>query len=243
MGGEPVKAVLFKNRMKVRGRVAVSSILLENSLGMSIDTLFIGGMVIFTFVFFTLPDEFAFPALLVSVAGMVVAMVYFYTLIDRKGPFSSVFRLFYKVVKRPFIKDLINNIKKVEEVMAVFLRSRKKGVFEAIAISSISWPLTFMQYKLALLSVGYDASMSIILLSIIATNVATYFPIPGAFGVQEAGHFSVFSLVGAANVGIALSLLIRFKDLILTFLGLTLLSHEGLDIVDVLRKNNSKKLR
>lgn len=42
-------------------------------------------------------------------------------------------------------------------------------------------------------------------------------------------------------MGIALSLLIRLKDLLITFFGLVFLSHEGLNLLDVLR-NNKKPL-
>jgi len=100
----------------------------------------------------------------------------------------------------------------------------------------LSWPVTFLQYKLALLSIGFEASVTIILLSIIATSIVAIIPIPAAFGVQEAGYFSVFSLIAVPSVGIALSLIIRFKDLLATLTGLILLSHEGLSVIDVLKK-------
>ena len=131
---------------------------------------------------------------------------------------------------------LAKKIANVEDSMVEFLRTRKKGVGHAVLVSMLMWPVTFMQYTFALLSIGFDAPFTIVILSIIATSLATIIPIPAAFGVQEAGHFSVFSLIAVPSVGIALSLLIRLKDLLATLAGLILLSHEGLSIMEVLKK-------
>ena len=243
LGGEPLKVFLFKNRMKLPGTVAVSSMLLENSIGMSIDVFLMAVLMLVMLVFFALPQEFSSIASLVLPAVLVLLAFYFYVLIKQKGPFSSLFVLFNLLVKKPFLMKLIMQTRKVEELMLTFIKSKKSGVLKTIAISSVSWPLTFLQYKFALLSLGYDASLQIILLSVLATNIAASIPIPGAFGAQEAGHSFVFSLVGVAHVGIALAFLLRFKDLVVTAIGLFLLSHEGISLVDVLRKGRYRKLR
>ena len=240
IGGEPVKAYLFKKKMKTDS--ALSSIVLETMLGMFTDVLFVCFLLVFMIIFFALPSEIASLSLMLSLIGLALIAVYFSTLLNRKGPLSHVIRVVYLLLRKPILKKLIEKIRIMEEQMTEFLRLRKKGVIQAVAISMISWPLTFLQYKFALLSIGFEASFTIIFLSIVATTIASIMPIPAAFGVQEAGHISLFSLVATANIGFALSIFLRLKDLIITFVGLTLLSHEGLDIIDILRKNNKKIL-
>tara|TARA_Y100000310_G_scaffold345782_1_gene469820 strand:+ start:16346 stop:17278 length:933 start_codon:yes stop_codon:yes gene_type:complete len=236
LGGEPVRGYLLKKKLSLKSKQAYSSILIEMSLGMSIDTLFISVILIAMLLFFTLPNQIVGFALTLSLLATLLLIIFYSTLIKRLGPFSFIFRFFSSFIRTRFLRKLAGKIVSIEDSMIEFLHFRRKGVIQAIFISMLSWPVTFLQYKFALLSIGFDASITIILLSIIATSFAAIIPIPAAFGVQEAGHFSVFSLVAAANVGIALSILIRFKDLISTLIGLILLSHEGLSIIEMLKK-------
>lgn len=237
IGGEPLRAYLFKRHFNVKGRQAVSAIILETTIGASVDMLFVAVMVFFLLLFFAFPGGLAGIALLLSLAGVLLIAVYFSTLMSRRGPFSGIASLLYAVIHLRVLKHIIGKMQIVESIMSDFLLSRKKGVMATVGIALISWPLTMLQYKFALLSIGFDAPVQVVVLSIIATTLASVIPIPASMGVQEASQFSIFRILGAANFGIALSLLIRLKDLIVTFLGLTLLSHEGLGILDVLRSH------
>jgi len=239
IGGEPVRGYLFKNKLNIKGRQAFPSIFIETSLGMSIDVLFISGILITMLLFFTLPNQVAGIALAVSIFAILLIIAYYSTLINHLGPFSFMFKLFYALFRKPVLKKLTKKIVYIEENMIQFFRFKKRGVLEAILISSLSWPITFLQYKFALLSIGFNAPATIILLSIIAVSFAAIIPIPAAFGVQEAGQFSVFSIIAVGYIGIALSLIIRFKDLITTFIGLILLSHEGLSVLEVLKNKKN----
>ncbi|MBI2663930.1 flippase-like domain-containing protein [Candidatus Woesearchaeota archaeon] len=236
VGGEPVRGLLLKNKLNLRGEHAFSSVLIESSLGMTIDALFISVVLIGMLLFFTVPSQLAGLALYIAITAIFLISVFYFALIKHRGPFSSALRLLNSVIPKGYLQRLIRTVAVVEDTMVDFLNLRRKGVVQAVFVSALSWPVTFIQYKFALLSIGFDASVTIILLSIIATSIAGFIPVPAAFGIQEAGHFSVFSIVSAASIGIALSLLIRFKDLLTTLVGLILVSHEGLSILDVLRK-------
>lgn len=240
VGGEPVRGYLLKKKLCIEGKRAYSSVLIETSLGLGFDALFSSALLISMLLFFTPPKQLTGFALAVSLLALISTAVFYLALIRRLGPFSFVFRVSSRLIKSRFLKNLVGRIMLVEESMVEFFHFRKRGVAAAILVSSISWPLTYFQYKFALLSIGFDASFTIIILSIIATSLAAVTPIPAAFGVQEAGHFSIFSIVAAPSVGIALSLLIRLKDLLATLAGLVFLSHEGLNLSEVLRnKSNS----
>jgi len=236
LGGEPVRGFLLKKKLDLKTTHTYSSVLIETSLGMSIDALFISVILATLFLFFALPNQITGFALAISLFVVIALTIFYSTLISRLGPFSLILRIFSLFIRIRFLKELAKKIANIEDLMVEFICSRKKGVGQAILVSMLSWPVTFLQYKLALLSIGFDASITIILLSIIATSLAAMIPIPAAFGIQEAGQFSVFSLIAIPSVGIALSLMIRFKDLLATLAGLVLLSHEGLSIIEVLKK-------
>jgi len=236
VGGEPVRGFLLKKKLGIKAGHTYSSVLIEMSLGMSIDAVLMSVILISMLLFFALPKQVAGFALTISLLAILFLVVFYSTLISRLGPISFIFRVFSSLIRLRFFKELTGKIATVEDSMVEFLRLRKKGVVQAVLVSMLSWPVTFLQYKLALLSIGFEASVTIILLSIIATSIVAIIPIPAAFGVQEAGYFSVFSLIAVPSVGIALSLIIRFKDLLATLTGLILLSHEGLSVIDVLKK-------
>ncbi len=240
VGGEPLRGYLLKRTLGIEGKRAYSSVLIDTSLGLSIDVVFSSLLLISMLLFFTLPKQIAGFALIISLLALISIAAFYLVMIKRLGPFSFIFRISSRLIKREFLKRLVGKIMLIEESMVEFLHFKKRGVAAAILVSSISWPLTYFQYKFALLSIGFEASFMITILSIIATTIAGVIPIPAAVGVQEAGHFSIFSMVAAQSVGIALSILIRFKDLLSTLVGLIFLSHEGLNLFEVVKKHQSK---
>lgn len=242
VGGEPVRGYLLKKKLGIEGKHSYSSILIETAVGMSIDGVMVSLTLVTLLILSKIPEQLSGAAIALA-ALMIAAIVLFYsTLISRLGPFSLLFRVFYRLARNSFLKRLAGKIMLIEDSMVEFFHLKKRGVAEAIFVSLIGWPLSFIQYKFALLSFGFNAPVAIIVLSIIATTLAAMIPATAALGVQEAGQFSVFSIIAAPSVGIALSLLIRLKDILTTFFGLVFLSHEGLNLLDVFRNNNKKKM-
>ena len=235
IGGEPLRGFLFKRRFGLKGSEAYSSVFLEMSIGVAIDTIFFCSVLLAFLVFFTLPSELEAYSVIFSMIALSLVAAFYISLATHRGPLSLPFRVLSFLIKTDFLKRLVKRIVSVEDDMVEFLHFRKKGVAQTILISMIGPPVTFFQYKFALLSIGVDVPFEIILLSISATAIAGVVPIPGAFGIQELGNFSVFSIIGMPGIGFALSLIIRFKDIISSFIGLTLLSYEGMGMLKILK--------
>jgi uncharacterized protein (TIRG00374 family) len=240
IGGEPVRALLFKEKFGLKSKQAFPAIIMETTLGMFIDVVLIALILLTMLLFSGLHGQVAGIALVLSLVAIVLLTLFYHTLIKRLGPFSFVIRVGFFLTKSIYLKKLIRKMVDVEKVIAEFLHFKKKGLAQAILVSMLSWPVTFLQYKFALLSIGFDASAIIIFLSIIATTLTALVPIPAALGIQEVGHLSVFGLIASPGIGIALTLLIRFKDILLTLAGLLMLSHEGLSIFEILKQKNKK---
>ncbi|MBI2137477.1 flippase-like domain-containing protein [Candidatus Woesearchaeota archaeon] len=235
IGGEPLRGFLFKRKFGLKGSEAYSSVFLEMSIGIAIDTIFFCSVLFAFLVFFTIPAELEAYSMVFSVAALALVAAFYISIITHHGPLSLPFRALYFLIKANLLRQLVKRIVAVEDAMAAFLHFRKKGVFQAVIISLIGLPVTFFQYKFALLSIGVNVPFEIILLSIAATTIAGIVPIPAAFGIQELTNFSVFSIIGMPSVGFALSLIIRFKDILLSFIGMALLSYEGLNVLEILK--------
>lgn len=73
-------------------------------------------------------------------------------------------------------------------------------------------------------------------------SFTAFIPIPAALGVQEAGQFSAFKLMSAnPHTGIALSIVLRLKDLMLLLASFVFLSQEGINVFQLI--NNRKNHR
>ena len=235
IGGEPLKAILLRKSLKGEKKGIFSSILLEGSIGLSID-LFIIAFAIVTIAVISAVSQMLLLIGLVMLMGFLV-WLYFYALAKNKGPFSSVLKLVKKIVPLTLIDDLIKNTLIVESEMNKFLTSNRKNVLKVVLVSALSWPLTFLQYKFALSSLGHeDISVITILLSILATGLSFFSPVPASFGTQEASHFVIFGFLKATSTGIALSLIIRSKDIILTLIGIIFVSNEGIGFLEAMKK-------
>ena len=83
----------------------------------------------------------------------------------------------------------------------------------------------FFEYKLALLLLGYNASFAAIFIFFSFVGLAYIIPVPAALGALEFGQSSASAMLGISKgVGLALSIVIRGRDMIWVFLGLSYLA-------------------
>jgi uncharacterized protein (TIRG00374 family) len=148
------------------------------------------------------------------------------------GPLFDPILRTLKLNKLKFFKKHKKEIKKSEEEVTIFFKKHKKDALLALLISLGTWLIMFLEYKLLLLTMGYNVNLVIIFSVIAVMGFAYIIPVPAALGALESGQASLFKAIGlGASVGIVLSLLIRFRDILITFVGLTYLSFKGLGIL------------
>ena len=240
VGGEPLRALLVSRSMKCKKSDVFSSILLEGSIGFSVDIFLMFVAILYLAMVSSI--EQVFVLLCISVALMLLVFFYIYALAANKGFFSSFLIIARKAVPARRIDRLIKSTKSVEYEMSKFLTSDKKDVLKVVLLSVFTWPLMLLQYKFALHSLGIeDVSLPLITLSLIATAISPFSPVPGSFGTQETSYFLIFGFANMATAGIALSLLVRSKDVFLAALGIIFLSKEGVGFFEVMEKIRKKK--
>jgi len=78
-----------------------------------------------------------------------------------------------------------------------------------------------MEYETALLTFNYSPSVLTLYLVICVIGFAYLIPVPAALGVLEISQASLFTVLNVpVSIGIALGLLIRFRDLLWALTGL-----------------------
>ncbi len=231
MGGEPVRAFLLKNH-KLKTAHALTSVVLDKSIETFTDASLSTISIAFILLAVSVPEpvrQFLIAFLIITFASVAV----FYALSKtKKAVLKAITVVPLKIMKR--IRKFFNE---VDEAIKYFLKHKKTFLVKIVAISAIQWGLTLLQFKAATMLIGFDAQITDLILIMIAAGLTSLIPVPAGIGVLEASQYSVFALIGAGgNLGIAFSLVIRMKDLIVSFLGFVFLSHEGLNkIVSIVR--------
>ena len=246
LGGEPLKIVLLR-KQKVKSSRSFASIVIDNFIGMGFDGI-VGGIVL-VILFFTLGaalGEAKRLALAIGLGSLAIVAISYLVLIKKKSAFSYIAEIIGGITNsthKKFFAVIQKKIAQSEFYMREILAKKPRTLLQAVFFASLSWPLTLLQYKLALLMIGVDASFLQILVSVVVLSFTTLLPVPAALGVQEAGQFTVFGLFSSdPHTGIALSLVLRAKDTILLLLSFLSLSSEGLDIFNLINKKAAKVL-
>jgi len=238
MGGEPIRAYLLKNNHNIEFKKALSSVVIDKSIELSLNGFFACITIIFILFTFTIPEKTAIIMILSSFA-MIGAIYSFYHLtITEKGFFTTCFRLL-KLNKWKLTKKYEKDIKGMEFHLIQFFKYNKKGFKNASLTFILTWVLMFFEYKLALLLLGYNASFAAIFIVFSLVGLAYIIPVPAALGALEFGQSSASAILGVSSgIGLALSIVIRGRDMIWVFLGLSYLTLHKIKFKDVILNNN-----
>jgi hypothetical protein len=242
VGGEPVRAYMLK-RHGIRMSKGLSSILLDKTLEFTIE--FVAGMVlVFLFaLFLPLPSSMRTVIILGMPLGIVAIGAFYYGLFNKLRPFSALFRFAASIFRTKQLRWAKKKSVKIERYFIAFLKFKRKEAAKIIFINLFIWTLRFVEYKIALLSVGFNASVPQLFAAIVVFGLVSIIPIPAALGVLEAGQLSLFATFDSGSTGLVLALILRAKDMIWALLGLTMLSYEGVNLLEVFSRkiSNNKK--
>lgn len=242
VGGEPVRALLL-SKQGVPTKISFSSVVVEKTVEVvfSLSMFFLGALLILNFSGFPLVARISIFA--ISLLLLVAAAMLTYGLFSPRKVLVSLCRLIRLDRKEnwPAIERGVNDF---EALIEHFYENRKSHFRVSVLISALLWVLMFMEYKFALLILGYDASIPGIFLFLTGVGIAYSIPIPGALGVLELGQISAAKLLGVdPATAIALAFLIRLRDIAWTILGLILLTAFHLNVLNLFTKSQEAAKR
>lgn len=240
IGGEPVRAGLLSSREGIPFDKALSTVVIDKTLELTTSVLFfvIGG--IFMLMFFAIPKKLGIVVIVVSILLVIIFGIFNYRMIMGKSFFLKVFRLL-GLSKIKKLKKFTKKLGDFEKLVIKFYHKDRKFLMYTFLVSLVAWALMFLEFGIAGLMVGQNLSALQIFLIFSFVGAAYLVPIPMALGALEAGQISVFSLVDVKTAtGVALSLLVRLKDIIISAIGLLLLTFYGLKFKEVVK--NAKRL-
>lgn len=221
VGGEPVKAYLLC-RHGIKYSKALASAVIDKSLELSVNAFFAFVGLILFLMKFALPRKAEIVMSFSVVLLIVFLSVLYYRLARGLGFFSELFRILgFNKIKYKHILKIEKTILDMEGHITKFFKHKTKTLILTLLLSLFLWTCMFLEYKIALLMFGFDASFYVLFLVITVVGIAYIFPIPAALGVLEVGQASLFALIGLpASIGVAASILLRARDLTWSFFGL-----------------------
>lgn len=226
--GEPLRAYLLR-KYKMRMSKALSSVLIDKSIEITIDTMISCFIATVMIIFMDFPTVIK-QIFILSVVGffLTVGLLYF-AIVNHIGLVSSISEKLSKLTRFRIFNYITVKSKKVEYYLTTFMHFRRKYMIKVLFVTLLIWPLMFLQFKIGLLMLGFKGSLFHILLIMIFFAIASFFPIPASIGSLEAGQIAAFKLAGASpQLGLAMAILIRARDLLWAFVGLVLLWGRGI---------------
>jgi uncharacterized protein (TIRG00374 family) len=200
VGGEPVQVLLAERRHGVPRDVAIASVGLDRLFDVVFNLAFLVAAALVV-----VRDGGA----LVLALFVTVPLGYLLALGLGKKPVSTMIR-----------RDVV---RASEEQAGRFCRERPLHLVAAIAASFASWGVLLFEYWLLAFFLGVTLSASQLIIGLAAARIAYLLLFPAGLGVLEAGQVAAVRALGfPAALGMSLSLVIRFRDVVAASFGLWL---------------------
>lgn len=224
LGGEPIRIYMLKKEANVDYKTGSTAVILDKYVEVLGGVLYIiAGLILVL----TLPQS---PLSLKIILGsmalimlLVLGSVYVRGKKD-KGYFSSLFLLFrLQKIKRIF--PWLKIIKEIEVKMNKFFRYHKKNFLLSCFYYLVTALIHIILIKVLLLGLGFNFSLSRIILIIAAWGLLNSVPTPAGLGALEAGQSALFIfLEGNGSIGFAMTLILRAGYFVMIALGFIFLS-------------------
>ncbi len=235
-GGEPTRAYILKKE-GIEMPKALSSVMLDIFFSFSSDAIFTLTGFIVLVTYFTISRKAEIIILIALFFAFFLITRFVYNNMVGRGTISSAIE-FFSADKIRFVNKIKRKIKKIERHNIKFFRRHKEEVLITFLISCLLWILMFLEYWFALNIVGYTPTLMQIFLILTFVAIAYLIPVPAAIGVLEATQISIFSILGIKlSTAIALSFLIRARDLLWSAIGIGSIYTHGISFIKAYMKN------
>lgn len=237
IGGEPLKAAMLKEN-NVAYSEGVSSIFIDKSMEVLANGFFAFVGIIIVILSVALPKEELANLILVSIICVFLLLLLLLNILKKENSLYKTFKML-KLDKIKRLKVFDGIVKKTGENIHSFFLNHKDTFRVSVLLSFSMWVFMFVEYKILFLMLGFDASLLQLFIIISFVGLAYLIPVPAALGVLEVGQLSAFSILGLSSaLGIAAAIIIRAKDLLITLIGLALISIKGLGAIKTLKESN-----
>ncbi|MFO7710361.1 MAG: lysylphosphatidylglycerol synthase transmembrane domain-containing protein [Candidatus Woesearchaeota archaeon] len=229
-GGEGAKAFLL-NKNNIEYRKGLTSVLIDKSIEATMNVIFSIIGLIFLVLHLALPQNTILTITLGTIIAIMALAFFYYRNLTEKPILMPAFRAL-RFINSRFVYRHEYSVREIEKRISFFFRKKRLVFMLALTVSFTAWIFMFIEYKLLLLTFGYNAPISILFLVIAVVAIAYIVPIPAALGALEGGQVTItrMTYMNSADA-VAFSTILRSRDLIVTFTGLIYLFNYGISFM------------
>jgi glycosyltransferase 2 family protein len=215
-GGEPVQVALLHRRQGVPLPAAIASVAADRLVDLlgNFTFLAVGSLVLVA------GGRLGGQVWLLSVALLLIPVLHLAALWGGKRPVTRLAAGLHLRLARPLTARVAQVAGQAEAEVADMLRRRPGSFLLAVGLSALVWLGVVGEFWLSLRFLGTGAGITQAVSSLTAARLAFLLPLPGGLGALEAALALAARWMGwDPAVGIALSFLIRARDVFLAGLG------------------------
>ena len=221
MGGEPVKALLLKQRYAINFKESGATLVMSKTINLLALVLFLCIGLLLLIGSDKVPDSLKIVAG-AGLAALTTGTILFFLvqrlqlsswIMSRAGRWSFMGKL----------ATTIDHIREIDEHFVEFYTRRRVNLLSALALSFVNWLTGTCEMYVTMWLIGYPVSISDALIIEAATQLvrAGTFFIPASIGAQEGAFVvSVHLLTGSVDAGLAAALVRRCRELVWVAAGL-----------------------
>lgn len=222
-GGEPLQANLLRRRNGLQPQRALGSVLVDKLIDLFAN---FGFLLLGSISLVAVPAVQPVSALLIAVPVLLMGVPLTYALIVGAGRAPLAFIFISLAEHAPDwlpAGELSDVVREAEDIAGNFWRAHRPALMLAVISSAVSWTLMLAEYYIMLRFLGIAASAWELLAMLTAARLAILLPFPGGLGALELGQLLAFDVLGfSPEVGVAVALMIRARDVLLACLGLAI---------------------
>lgn len=221
LGGEPVKAIILKKRYGVNIVEGLSSVVIAKT------TLFLS-KVVFLLMGITLALNFLkFDSLVatgilwtfIGVLGLFVVFI----LLQRKGLFMLGLKIARKFKLNEMFEDKKTHLEEIDQTIGKFYLKDRLRLFGSFLFHLLGWIAGLIEVYMILYFLGINIGWlkAFVIEVFLKTANSAFFFVPAAIGVQESAGYAVLTALGlGGEIGVALSLIKRIREITWAGFGL-----------------------
>jgi uncharacterized protein (TIRG00374 family) len=223
-GGEPLSIYLLKHRQETSLPVASTSVVVDRLLELLASFVVLTlslGILAFTETHLFTESQ----GLFVVIAVLVLFTWILSALFTGRRPFSrTVFLLKRFGLLIPWTNGtLMENIVQGEAMAESLFRGHRQQFLFANLLSLAHWLGVFAEFWILSAFLGFPLSLWHLTAVVVVARLAFFTPLPAGIGVLESALPWVTAALGlGSSLGLSLCLIIRFRDLLFTLVGIGL---------------------
>ena len=231
VGGESIRAYMIKEESGYDWEKSFASVVIDQAIYFfSLFLLMIAGFLLL-FNHFSLPIEIFCGFGIIVISVVFVLYLFYSKMLNRNSGEDGFFMFIIKTTrlnKIKFIKNKEKNIKRTEDIISQFFKTKKEIFLKAFLLAILEDMLYLIVICFIILcfdSAGiFKLTQSVSIFFLL--TLANFVPIPGSFGSFEAALTFIFDLLnlGKSN-GFTFSLIYRFINIALVIVGFFALIH------------------